>query len=75
VTKQKITNKTLPELTRKYEVAYAAYQSSVRAVVSAGQKVGAAPPALLLKEERALLRLTRARARLLAEMALISKAP
>jgi hypothetical protein len=75
VIKQKITNKTLQELTRKYEVAYAAYQTCVQALVSAGQSVGAAPPALLLKEERALLRLTRARARLLAEMALMSKTP
>jgi hypothetical protein len=73
VVKRTIPNKALQDLTRKYEVAYAAYQSSARAVISAGRNAGRAPAALLLKEERALVRLTRARARLLAEMALISK--
>jgi hypothetical protein len=69
------TNKALRELTRKYDAAYAAYQSNARAIGKAKQNGASASPALLLKEERALAQLRRARARLLMEMALVAKTP
>jgi len=71
----KPTNRALRELTRKYEAAYASYQGNVRAIGNAKQNGGAASPALLLREERALAQLRRARARLLTEMALVAKTP
>ena len=69
------TNKALRELTRKYDAAYAAYQGNARAIGKSKQNGGTASPTLLLREERALAQLRRARARLLMEMALVAKTP
>jgi hypothetical protein len=71
----RLTNKRLHELTQTYGVAYESYRSCARAIARLKKNGEAVSPALLLREERALRKLTRARSRLLAEMAVLSKTP
>jgi hypothetical protein len=71
----KLMSKRLRDLTRGYETAYATYKVCVEDVATVNRGGGTPSPGLLIREESALLRLRRRRARLLAEMAFLAKTP
>jgi hypothetical protein len=64
-----VTGQQLRTLKQKYQIAYEAYQSCVKALTEAGLKGNKPSPELLDKEAEALRTLTDARAQLLAAIA------